>query len=386
MPRQRLPVGMHGRIMETTDAGRFIATVYIRDKDGRRRRVERCSTKSPEAARMALQRHLAERRAPISGAVNSRTDLDGLFDIWIAEKASDGLKPQSLDQYRDVWKVHGRNQIGALRASECDTAILDAHLKTMSTHSQSKRLRMILTGMMAIAVRHNVLDVNPAREVKRPAAVKKPTARAVTTQEYHRIRAAIEDYASQQRPGPKRGRLLLAFIDVMVATGARPNEVLALRWEDVDLKAATVTIAGTLVDHGRVEGQALHRQDERKGGAAAHTVRLPQFGVKVLSDLAASGADGVGVFVNRNGGWMSLANMRRGLREALPDDLAWVTPHSFRRTVATVVRNDLGPAAAQQQLSHSKLSTTEAHYLERHTTGPDVRVVLDRFAAVESGD
>jgi hypothetical protein len=87
------------------------------------------------------------------------------------------------------------------------------------------------------------------------------------------------------------------------------------------------------------------------------------------------------VFVNRDGGWISLANMRRALRAALPTDLAWVTPHSFRRTVATVVRDAHGPAAAQQQLSHAKLATTEAHYLQRQTSGPDVRETLDRYAA-----
>jgi integrase len=86
------------------------------------------------------------------------------------------------------------------------------------------------------------------------------------------------------------------------------------------------------------------------------------------------------VFANRNGGWMSLTNMRRSLRDALPEELSWVTPHSLRRTVATVVRNDLGAEQAQQQLSHSKLATTEAHYLQRHIRGPDVRATLDRFA------
>ncbi len=87
------------------------------------------------------------------------------------------------------------------------------------------------------------------------------------------------------------------------------------------------------------------------------------------------------VFANRDGGWMSLCNLRRALRAALPDELRWVTPHSFGRTLATVVRVDLGPAFAQQQLSQPKLSTTEAHYLQRHTHGPDIRNTLDRFAA-----
>ncbi len=83
---------------------------------------------------------------------------------------------------------------------------------------------------------------------------------------------------------------------------------------------------------------------------------------------------------------MSLANMRRALRAALPDDLAWVTPHSFRSTVASGVRDARGPAAAQQQLSHAKLATTEAHYLQRQTSGPDVRETLDRYAAGQSSN
>jgi len=91
------------------------------------------------------------------------------------------------------------------------------------------------------------------------------------------------------------------------------------------------------------------------------------------------------VFANRTGAWMSLTNMRRSLRAALPADLSWMTPQSLRRTVATVVRDARGPAQAQQQLSHAKLTTTEAYYLQRQTRGPDVRAVLDKYAGGNTG-
>ena len=198
----------------------------------------------------------------------------------------------------------------------------------MGAVTQAKRLRMILSGMFGLAVRHDVMAVNP-------------------------------------------------------------NEVLAIEWPDVDLlpDPPTVTVTGTLIDHGRSAGKPLHRQDKRKHGAPAHTVVLPRFGVDALTALIAdTGGLGGPVFITRDGGWISLANMRRALRAALPDDLSWVTPHSFRRTVATVVRDAHCPAAAQQQLSQTKLATTEAHYLQRQTSGPDVRETLDRYAAGESGD
>lgn len=69
-----------------------------------------------------------------------------------------------------------------------------------------------------------------------------------------------------------------------------------------------------------VAGKGVHRQDERKGGAPAHTVVLPKLAVEALTTLFGNATDANGpVFANRDGGWMSLANLRRSLRSALPE-------------------------------------------------------------------
>ncbi|OBG72056.1 MULTISPECIES: tyrosine-type recombinase/integrase [unclassified Mycobacterium] len=389
MPRQRLQPGEHGRISEWTSSGRHFAATYVRDSDGKRRRVERSSRKSTEDARRVLQRHLQGRRAPMSGQiVTDRTTLAELFAIWIEAKAVvDGVSQQTVNQYRAVWDSHGAEQLGALRTGELSTSRANARLQSMGATTQAKRLRMILSGMYGLAVRYDVLAVNPIREARTVKTTRK-AAKAATAAEFERVRAAVRAYVQREGSGPQRGRLLPAFVELLAATGARPNEVLAMRWSDVDLlgNPPTAIITGTLIDHGRIAGKPLHRQDNRKGDAAPHTVVLPRFGVEALASLVSeSGMDGP-VFANRDGDWMSLANMRRSLRAALPADLSWVTPHSFRRTVATVVRDALGAEVAQQQLSHAKLATTEAHYLQRHTRGPDVRAILDEFAGQESAE
>ncbi|MGY4647656.1 tyrosine-type recombinase/integrase [Mycobacterium sp. URHB0021] len=388
MPRERLRPGEHGRITLKASNGRFLASTYVRDADGKRRRVERSSDRSAEDARRVLQRHLRDRRQPVDRgqALSDRTTLAELFELWIESKAAeDGIADQTADQYRAVWRVHGAGQLGALQVTELSTSAASKHLLSMGAVTQAKRLRMVLSGMFSLAVRYDVLLVNPIRETKTTRAIRRPP-RAVTATEFQQIRAAVLAYANRSGPGPRDGvsRLLPAFVECLVATGVRPSEVLAIEWPDVDLLAdpPTVTITGTLIDHGRVAGKPLHRQDTRKHGAPAHTVTLPRFGVDALTALIADTGGLAGpVFVNRGGGWVSLANLRRALRAALPAELAWVTPHSFRRTVATVVRDALGPAAAQQQLSHAKLATTETHYLQRQTHGPDVRATLDEYAA-----
>lgn len=390
MPRQRMAPGEHGRITERCSDGKYYAATYFRDSDGRRRRVERSSDKSAEDARRLLQRHLKDRRPPIAQQeIAERTTLEELFEIWIVAKAAeDGVSEQTVDQYRQVWAKHGANQLGALRIREVDTTRAHGHIQGMGATTQAKRLRMLLLGMFSMAVRFGVIAVNPIRETKPTKAIPKVVVRKISPEELERVRAAVRDYADREGPGPRPGRLLPAFIDLLVATGARPSEVLALRWSDCDLGGdpPTVTIRGTLIDHGRIVGKPLHRQDRRKGDAPEHTVVLPRIGVEALEALKAqssAGNDGP-VFANRDGGWVSLANMRRSLRAALPEDLgATITPHTFRRAVATVVRDKLGPEKAQQQLSHAKLATTEKHYLRRHTEGPDVRAVLDEYTGVQ---
>jgi hypothetical protein len=149
----------------------YCASAYVRDADGKRRRVEHSSAKSAEDARRLLQQHLVVRRAPLSNQiVTDRTTLGELFEIWLAAKQfEDGVKPQTVGQYRQVWAKHGTGQLGALRGPELPTSRANAHIQAVAvtTRSQAGYLRIILRGMFSIAVRFDVLAVNPIIETKR---------------------------------------------------------------------------------------------------------------------------------------------------------------------------------------------------------------------------
>lgn len=387
MPRQRLAPGEHGKITCTRRGGKHYATTYLRLNTGRR--VEREATgRSAEDARRNLAARIAAELAagPGTGSVNAKTMLDELFEGWVADKVAQGsLSPQSEAQYRRVWRGHGTEQLGALRIAELTTSRADAQLKTVPAR-QSSLLRTILVGMFSMAVRFDVVHHNPIREAQAAPRGERKPARALTAVELEQVRQAVKAYAAPSgRSGPPKGVMLQAFVEMLAATGARPGEVLAVRWADVDLLGdpAVVTVNGTVMDHDRVPGKPIHRQDSRKGGAPPITVLLPKFGVEALVDLFGRTASTEGtVLTNRDGGLVSLSNIRSALREALApyEDLRWVTPHSFRRSVATAVRDGLGIEAAQQQLGHSEMATTEQHYAQRRTIGPDARAVLDKWA------
>lgn len=378
--------GEHGKITESVNGGIYYATTYVRLHSGKLRERQATSRKSAEDARRELTRRIAaelEAGEP-TGSVDHRTTLSELFEVWMPAKvAEDRIGERTATLYRDTWRLHGERHLGALRITELRASRADAHLKALPS-SAATYLRIILVGMYGLAARFDVVKHNPMRET-RTAKVDRKAVRALTAMEFEQVRQAVKVFCGRRGPGPRRGRMLPAFVELLAATGVRPGEVLAIRWEEVDLLGdpPTVTVSGTVQDAGRVAGKPLHRQDERKGGAPAHTVVLPEFGASVLADLyAVTGPTGT-VLTNRDGGLVSLSNIRSSLREALADhdELKWVTPHSFRRTVGTVVRDGLGVEAAQQQLSHAQLATTEGHYVQRVTAGPDTRAVLDKWAS-----
>ncbi|GAB5904583.1 tyrosine-type recombinase/integrase [Mycobacteroides chelonae] len=384
MPRQRLAPGEHGKITCTRRDGKHYATTYLRLHTGCR--VEREATgKSAEDARRNLATRISAELAagPGAGTVNAKTTLDELFEVWMPTKiAEDGIGGRTQTLYRDTWRLHGRDQLGALRITELSTSRADAHLKSLP-QSPGIYMRIILNGMFNLAARFDVVKHNPIRETKTPK-VEREKARALTAMELDQVRQAVKTFCEFKGPGPRRGVMLPAFVELLAATGDRPGEVLAIDWDEVDLLGdpPTVTASGTIQDAGRIAGMPLHRQDWRKGRAPAHTVTLPKFGAEVLTQLYATTGPSGTVLKNRNGGLLSLSNIRSSLREALEPypDLRWVTPHSFRRSVGTVVTEGMGIDAAQQSLGHAQRETTERHYVQRSTSGPDTRAVLEQWA------
>lgn len=67
---------------------------------------------------------------------------------------------------------------------------------------------------------------------------------------------------------------------------------------------------------------------------------------------------------------MTTNNVRRRLRAILDEaGISGVTPHAFRRTVATVVDRAAGTDLAAELLGHTSSAITRAHCIEK-----DVRV------------
>jgi len=158
---------------------------------------------------------------------------------------------------------------------------------------------------------------------------------------------------------------------------------MTLRWADVTFgnggKKSTVTISATVT---WINSRGLIRQDHPKTDSGWRTITLPQFATDLLRRYAADRhpAPEDPIFPSGTGTFRSPNNFRRAWLAAIDGTgYEWVTPHTFRRTVATHLDRERSTDDAAAQLGHSDTAVTKAHYIAKAHRAPDVSDVLQQF-------
>ena len=207
------------------------------------------------------------------------------------------------------------------------------------------------------AVRDKLVTENPFSVVKRPK-VERVEAPVLTSAQVATLLEAASD---------SRYRLLFALL---VNTGMRRGEALALKWSDVDLTNARARVKGTLV---RQSGELTVTSP--KSEKSKRTVPLSAPAVEVLRAVKKRTAedrlraankwhDSGYVFVTEFGEPCDPRNALRALQAAAEKtDLGRVGLHTLRHTAATLMlTNGVPMPVVSQVMGHSGIAITVDTY------------------------
>ncbi|PZF85851.1 tyrosine-type recombinase/integrase [Micromonospora deserti] len=387
MARPPLPIGTWGAIRtEKLGPNRYCARTRFRDHDGKTRDVEATDTTGPAAIR-ALKVKLRDRVTPNDDEITRDTHVSVLAKLWLDEiTAEERVTPQTISRYEISVRVSIEPALGDLRIREATAGRLDRFLRKVAEDrpSAAKGAKVVLGQMFALAVRRGALTANPVRDTGRLRNPRRKVV-ALEVKQLNEVREAIRRWQQPApgKSGPRPTGDLADIVDLMLATGARIGEILALRWEDLDLAAErpTLTICGTIV---YLKGKGFFRQEWTKTDAGFRTVVLPRFAVGMLMGRKLNAADNPhdAIFASRRGTWLSPQNVRRQWRQARADaGLEWVTPHTFRKTVATLIDKEADAKSAAAQLGHATEQVTNKHYIVKPALAPDSSDILEQLGA-----
>jgi len=371
-----MPLGSHSTIIvreRKTSAGlRWRAECYVRDLDGKRRRVERWGESAAKAKRK-LQQALAERTIPTAGGLNGRSKLSDAVELWFAD-VRQRRAATTLDTYRQRYESLVKPALGDLRLQEINVSLLDGFMQQLARRSLSaatrKNVRSVLSGALGLAVRHGAIRTNPVRDLARLETTDRQSVRALSE-------AELADFLAKLDADPvARRRDLPSLIRFLVGTGCRIGEALAVRWCDVDLDNGMVSINGNVVP---VRGRGLVRHSG-KTAAARRTIALPASLVSMLRARITEDADPAEpVFPSSVLSWRDPIRIGKWIREArTAAGYDWVTSHTFRRTTATLLdQRKFTPRQVADLLGHTRPSITQDAYFGRTPGDPEAAAALD---------
>ncbi|GAB2763380.1 tyrosine-type recombinase/integrase [Nocardioides salsibiostraticola] len=363
--------------------GAFRAYTRIRDKDGVSREVMATATTAASAER-ALREKLVDRTTPTEQAITAETTVAGLAALWLTYLRDERrIETTTINEYERVLQKVVIPELGGLRLREVTTSRLDLFLVRLraTSSSRQRKAKVVMGAMLGLAVRHDALTVNPVLQTTRVRRERSET-RSLTTQDLKVIRQSVRVWTDKQRPGPKATNDMVDIVDLMLATGARIGEILALRWVDIILDAprAHLTINGTIKTE---PNKGTYRKASPKSDSSLRTIALPDFAVILLRRRLNESVETPtnAVFPTRNGTWTQVTNVERRWREIRKGTgLEWVTPHTFRKTVATLIAERVDAETASQQLGHSSPAITREFYISKPTIAADVALVLEDLA------
>jgi integrase len=373
MARPPLAVGTYGRISTSPYGTGYRSRTLYRDYDGVTRRVEKHGRTKGSAER-ALRVALRDRVHVGAGAeITPDTKIAVLAEVWFAEISSQDRSPGTLRAYRDRLDRQVIPALGSLRVRELSTGMVDRHLRAVRDKhgaAMAKLCRTVLSGMAGLATRLDALEHNPVRDAGRIVPSKpKRVPRALSVAEIRQLRALLTyDNKARERDLPD-------LVDMLLATGLRVGECLAVTWDAVDLSAGTVEVRGTVI---RMKGRGLIITSAPKTRAGFRTLMLPSWAVEMLRMRPYGGPDRT-VFSSALGGLRDRDNTIGYLREALnAAGFEWVTSHTFRKTVATLMdQAGLSSRAAADQLGHANVSLTTDVYFGRKAASTGAAAVLE---------
>ncbi len=385
MSGQRLEVGEHGDIHYRDKPNRRVsASAYFRNPQGVRKRLE-ATGDSKTAARRILLKKLDEALGAGGAGYTRQSTFGDVAKDWLESLdelvAAGRRSPRTVALYRHVLDRHLLPGLGALRLPELTSARMDHFIRDrrrVAGYSVAKLCRSVASGVCGFAVRRDAMRYNPVRDVEALESPSTREARALSDVECRAWLAIVDrsEFAHQVD--------LPDLVRFLLGTGCRIGEALALTWPNVDLERQVISIESTLI---RVRGQGLlMKRPKTKSGV--RVLRVPLWLVAILRERRARDPESAGaVFPDALGGHRDPNNVERDHRRIRQDTpFEWVVPHTYRKTVATLLdQQGLSARTIADQLGHSRISMTQDVYMGRRVVDQAAAAALEGVSGPRRG-
>lgn len=329
--------------------------------------AETCATPQ-EALDFKAQLRLMRRRGNLADLDRGLEPLSEFAARWLTQHASSHLTRKTLKNYAATYNLHVHPHIGHLPLRDVKPQVVDqlrSGLLDAGVGAPTVRKALaVLSSMLSQAVVWGLVDANPVRQVRKPAARRRKVIEPLSVLQVEQLLHELRGL------GDEDGAMLA---QLMAYTGARPQDALALAYSEVTTR---IHYAYKVVDGKRYEG-AKTGADRSRSVEALPSLRRALLARRALlpgatgESLVVPAPDGGPWTDDRYKNWIAKSprgtRRKDGERTGQPGAFrraaaaiglpAHVTPYSLRHTYASL-------RIAEQRLSLQEIAEEMGHSLQ----------------------
>ncbi len=286
-----------------------------------------------------------------------RKRFSDFVDDWLTSVRS-SLKPRTWTRYEQLIRVHAKPAIGKLQVDK----ITPQHVQRLyaemledgSAEATVLQLHAVLHKAFKQAVRWDLVRRNVLDAVVRPKRPRQEM-RTFSPEQARQFLEAIH------------GERYEALFVLALTTAMRQGELLALRWDDIDLENGVVhlqrsvqrTNEGFHVTDPKTRGSRRQVELSSMATSALEAHRVNQTAERLLTGSAWKD-EGL-VFSSRTGGYVDASHLLRHCFYPLLErsSLPHIRFHDLRHTAATLMMvQGIHPKVVSEMLGHSTIAIT----------------------------
>ena len=335
--------------------GLYMARYTVEAATGSKRKAVHAKTRKEAAEKLTAA--MADASKGITNDGGPRT-VGAFLTSWLENSVRGSVRKSTYDRNESLCRVHlipalGRKKLKTLGAADV-AGFYRSRLDSGCSAASVRKMHETLHKALKQAVRWGYMTKNPADDVDTPR-VHTEEVHPLTRDEARRFLKVV------------RGDRLEALYVVALHTGLRQGELLALRWEDVDIEEKTLRVRRTITKDG---GKLLIGPTKTAKGR--RTVKLTRDAAEALREHLSrqlEEIDGLGdlfedngfVFCTAKGTLINPSNLRKRsfapllVRAGLPH----MTFHQLRHTAATILLlKNVNPKIVSEMLGHASIAIT----------------------------
>lgn len=293
--------------------------------------------------------------------LNENMRFSELADWYFDNYAPVELKEGTVYNYKSAYNNHIKPVLGNVRVKDINTPRLTQFVQSLKLQPETvRKIYVVLQSIFHRGVEQGFIRDTPCRNVILPKNRNKKKKPVLDEEQTRRFMKLIEEKKCD--PDIKR------IIKVLLYTGMRCGECLALSWNDINFEDMTISIEHNLADVG-----GKHWLTTPKTESSIRTIGMSQTLADIFKEqkkyqeqLIEALGDGFShpemVFTSANGNYRDRSSLGTSLKRFLRGtEFDFLTLHSLRHCNATLLLNS---GVDLKDLGHCDIGVTANIYAD----------------------